>query len=45
MARLQEYNTGDALNNLSLENKIGDAVKDYTREIRKRIQSQKKTNR
>lgn len=45
MARLQEYNTRDALNNLSLENKIGAAVEDYVRAIRKRVQMQQKTNR
>ncbi len=45
MARLQEYNTRDALNNLSLENKIGAAVEDYVRAIRKRVQMQQKINR
>ncbi len=45
MARIQEYSALDALNNLSLENKIGAAVEDYVRTIRKRVQSQQKANR
>ena len=35
MARLQEYHRNDALNNLSLENKIGVAVEDYLKAIGK----------
>ena len=44
MARIQEYSTLDTLNNLSLENKIGAAVEDYIRAIRKRNEKQVKRN-
>ena len=44
MARIQEYNRADSLNNLSLENKIGAAVEDYIRCIGKRLKNTKNTN-
>ncbi len=44
MARIQEYNRSDALNNLSLENKIGAAVEDYLKAIGKRLKNTKNTN-
>ena len=39
MARVQEYSRNDALNNLSLENKIGAAVEDYLKAIGKRLKN------
>ncbi len=44
MARIQEYSRNDALNNLSLENKIGAAVEDYLKVIGKRLKNTKNTN-
>ena len=44
MARIQEYSRNDALNNLSLENKIGAAVEDYLKAIGKRLKNTKNTN-
>lgn len=43
MARIQEYHRNDALNNLSLENKIGAAVEDYLKAIGKRLKNTKNT--
>ena len=44
MARVREYSRTDALNNLSLENKIGAAVEDYVRAIEKRIKNSRNIN-
>lgn len=44
MARIQEYHRNDALNNLSLENKIGAAVEDYLKAIGKRLKNTRNTN-
>ena len=44
MARIQEYNRNDALNKLSLENKIGAAVEDYLKVMEKRLKNTKNTN-
>ena len=39
MGRIREYNRADALNNLSLENKIGAAVEDYVRTMQRRMKN------
>ena len=44
MARIQEYHRNDALNNLSLENKIGAAVEDYLKAIGKRLKNTRNIN-